>query len=496
MAQCFASIWRAATVVILSGAAARAAEFHVSPIGRPSGPGTQARPYDLVTVLSNPIGKPGDTFWIHEGIYPIGRLDVSIHGVAGRPITFRQAPGERAQIVGFLGIGGEIGYLVFRDFEFYSGEIQRMSRQTGVGFKPTDIPNFVEGIQVGAPNISFINLIVHDSVASAIYTAQEATNTLIYGCLVYNTGWASPDNAEGHSFYLQGAGEISDCIAFNTTGANFHIYANGPGWSVRNLTVDGNVAFGAGALQPVRNYRDWIVGVDKPSTTADNIVLRNNMGYAVSNSTTLTQIQIGRENVNGTLVLSSNYWPLGLVFNNWSGATVSGNVIAPQNSDPVVDLQQNLTKLVGQWNNNYYYSGSSSREVFRDGSTCCNFADWKKKTGYDTDSSCAEGRLKGTKVFVRPNRYEPGRANIVVYNWDNLDKVAVDVSSIVKAGAAYEVRNAEDFFAPPVLSGIFDGRPLQLRMSGLSVAKPAAPFRTPAPTGPRFNVFVLLPKTK
>lgn len=491
-----ASVWRMAAVAFLAGTVARAADFHVTPIGGPSGPGTEAQPYDLVTALSGSVGKPGDTFWMHEGIYPIGHLDTSVHGAAGQPITFRQARGERAQVVGSLIIEGEIGHVVFRDFELCSGEIQRLSRQTGVGFKPTDMPNHVEAIQVGAPNLSFINLIVHDSACSALYTAQEATNTLIYGCLVYNTGWASPDNAEGHSFYLQGAGEISDCIAFNTTGANFHLYANGPGWSLRNLTVDGNVAFGAGTLQQVRNYRDWIVGVDKPSTIADNIVLKNNMGFAVSNSTTLAQVQIGRENANGTVVLSSNYWPLGLVFNNWSSTTVSGNLIAPQNSDPVVDLQQNLTRLTGGWDDNYYYSGSSSREVFHSGSTGCSFGDWKKNTGYDSSSSYTRGRLKGTKVFVRPNRYEPGRANIVVYNWDNLGKVAADVRAVLNIGVAYEVRNAQDFFAPPVLSGIFDGQPLELPMTGLTVAKPMAPFQTPAPTGPTFSVFVLLPKTK
>ena len=27
-------------------------------------------------------------------------------------------------------------------------------------------------------------------------------------------------------------------------------------------------------------------------------------------------------------------------------------------------------------------------------------------------------RPTGTKVFVRPNKYEPGRANITIYNWD------------------------------------------------------------------------------
>jgi len=96
---------------------------------------------------------------------------------------------------------------------------------------------------------------------------------------------------------------------------------------------------------------------------------------------------------------------------------------------------------------------------------------------------------------VRSNRYEKGRANIVVYNWDRLAKVAVDVRSVVDVGAAYEVRNAQDFLSPPVLSGTYDNQPLVLPMTGLTVAKPMADLRTPPPTGPTFNVFVLLPRT-
>jgi hypothetical protein len=170
-------------------------------------------------------------------------------------------------------------------------------------------------------------------------------------------------------------------------------------------------------------------------------------------------------------------------------------VIAPQNSDPAIELQQNLTKTTGQWNSNYYFPCSNS-ERFRSGSRDCSFADWKNNTGFDSASSCNARRLSGTKVFVRANRYEQGRANIVVYNWDKSDKVAVDVRSVLNVGTAYEVRNAEDFFSPPVLSGAFDGQPLQLPMTRLTVAKPMAALRTPPPTGPTFNVFVLLPSNR
>ena len=493
MAQPLASIGRMAAVAFLIAGNAHAANLHVAPNGHAFGAGTEYQPYDLVTALSGSVGKPGDTFWLHEGVYPIGKLETKIHGAAGQPITFRQMPGERAQVIGGLTLWDSIGYVIFRDFELYSGQAGRVSKQIGAGFNPTDLPSFTGGIQAYAPNFSFINLVVHDTVRSAFYTSTEATNTLIYGCLVYNVGWASPDNAEGHSFYLQGAGEVSECIAFNSTGVNFHLYANSTGSWLRNLTVDGNVAFGAGTLQQVRPSRDWVVGVDNPSIAADNIVLKNNMGFATADPITLPQVQIGRENMNGTIVLSSNYWPQGVVLNNWSNATIFGNVIAPQNFGPTVELHENLTKMTGQCNSNYY-TLSSSRESFRAGSTDCSFADWKKNTGFDSASSCNAGRLS-TIWVVRPNRYETGRANIVVYNWDNSAKVAVDVHSVLNVGAAYEVRNAQDFFAPPVLSGIFDGQPLQLPMAGLTVAKPMAALRTPPPTGATFNVFVLLPKT-
>jgi len=495
MAQPLASASRIATVAIFTAGTAWCGDIHVSPVGHSFGSGSVDQPYDLVTALSGSVGKPGDTFWLHEGVYPIGNLETKIHGAPGQPITFREMPGQRAQVVGSLNLWDSIGYVIFRDFELYSGQAGRVSTQTGVGFHPTDLPNFKSGFQVYAPNFSFINLVVHDTVRSAFYTSIEATNTLIYGCIVYNVGWVSPDNAEGHSFYLQGAGEISDCIAFNSAGVNFHLYANSEGCALRNLTVDGNVAFGAGTLQKVRPSRDWVVGVDKPSVAADNIVLKNNMGYVTSDPITLTQIQVGRENMNGSVVLSSNYWPEGLVLNNWRNVTASGNTIAPQNSDPAVELQHDLIKTTGRWDNNYY-SSSSNRQKFRSDSMNCNFADWKKNTGFDASSCCSPARLRGTKVFVRPNRYESGRANIVVYNWDNSPKVSVDVHSVLDVGTPYEVRNAQDFFSPPMLSGTFNGQPLQLPMTGLTVAKPMAALRTPLPTGPTFNVFVLLPRAR
>jgi hypothetical protein len=259
------------------------------------------------------------------------------------------------------------------------------------------------------------------------------------------------------------------------------------------ITLDGNVAFNAGALQAVRAYRDWIVGVDAPASSADRIILKNNMGYAPPGSAAFNQVQIGRDGVNGSVALLNNYFPQGLVMNNWTIAAVTGNTFVGQSTNHVVALNQTQVPLATAWNVNSYLRSAEGGN-FQVNSNEYGFNDWQSATGYDQNSSYVALNLSGTKVFVRPNRYEAGRANIIVYNWDNLSHVSVDVSPVMATNAAYEVRNAEDFFAPPVLSGVFDGQPLNLPMTGLTVAVPNGPLRTPPPTGPTLNVFILLPR--
>jgi hypothetical protein len=472
-----------------------AADLYVSTTGMPSGPGTMAQPYELATALSGQVGRAGDTFWLRDGNYVLGHIETTIHGAPQNPITFRSMPEERARVDGSISFFNSIGYVVLRDFELYSSDTNRASSQVDAGFNVTDI-KIIPGIASYSPNLTFINLIVHDQTRHGFYISQVSSNNLIYGCLVYNNGWVSPDNAEGHGIYGQGAEgskEISDNLVFNNSGANMHIYENASGQHLAGLTLDGNVVFNAGAIQNVRAYRDWIVGTDAPAVSADRIVLKNNMGYDPPGSGAYDQVQIGRQGVNGSVALLNNYLPQGLLVNNWTIAAVAGNLFAAQRGNPIVSLDQTEVVLAAAWDNNSYIS-STTGEDFVSNSIEYSFTDWQSATGYDEHSTYEVGTLRGTKIFVRSNRYDAGRANIIVYNWGNLTNVSVDVSAVLASGAAYEVRNAQDFFAAPVLSGTFIGQPLELPMRGLTVAVPNGPLLTPPPTGPIFNAFILLPR--
>ena len=91
-------------------------------------------------------------------------------------------------------------------------------------------------------------------------------------------------------------------------------------------------------------------------------------------------------------------------------------------------------------------------------------------------------------------QFEPGRANIVIYNWDLKPSVPVDLTaSGIKVGDHYQIRDVENWFNGPVVSGTYSGAPVSIPMTGLTVMQPfgSIPY-PPSHTAPQFGVFVLL----
>ena len=95
------------------------------------------------------------------------------------------------------------------------------------------------------------------------------------------------------------------------------------------------------------------------------------------------------------------------------------------------------------------------------------------------------------KVTILANAYEPGRATIVIYNWNGSATQAVDLTGVVSPGAAYEIHNAQNFYGSPVVSGTYAGGSVTLPMTGLTPATPVG-FAAPPSTGPAFAAFVVL----
>jgi len=142
------------------------------------------------------------------------------------------------------------------------------------------------------------------------------------------------------------------------------------------------------------------------------------------------------------------------------------------------------------WDNNTYF-GPTPGALFSWNGKGLNFSQWRDATGFDRSSSFTANSPSGVKVVVRPNRYEKGRANIAIYNWDHKASVSVDVSQVLQAGDAYELRDVQDLFGAPVLAGKYSGGPLQVPMTPGKMMRSPAGGSAPPSTLPEFGAFLL-----
>jgi len=457
-------------------AAARAPDFFVSPTGSPSGDGSFTRPWDLATALAGPAEvTPGSTIWLRGGMYtnaadPRGFAS-TLMGTPDAPIVVRQYPGERATVTNILFVTGAYTW-------FWGFEVTHPAPQQGV----------MHGVHLKGPGIKVINLVVHDATDDGIFIGPEATGSEVTGSIVYNNG--RTDNLT-HGIYCKsqtGRLLLKDNIVFDNWAYCFHCYAN-DGPYIQNIDLEGNVAFN-NYVWGVPSDADILVGGNFP---ASGITVNENYTYRTSYTNTMTA-DIGNNAVtNQDVVCTNNYfvggwWRMGA----WASAIVKGNTLFNFTAGGMVWA---LGTTSGQaWSDNALF-GDPTAVVWRHDTTdVTTFDGWRTQTGFADPGTYAGSAPTGIKIVVRPNQYEPGRANIIVYNWAQQSAVSVDVSGILNRGDRYVVQNAEDFYGPPTASGIYTGRPLDLPMVGIKPPSPVgvATAQAAPVTGPTFNVFVLM----
>ncbi len=250
-------------------------EWHVTVTGLPTGNGTESNPWDLQTALSQPntIVKPGDTVWLHGGVY-LGRFVSSLNGSSINFITVSSYPGEWAVIDGNINplVGSELyspinpcvnpsarglygieddddfimtindledlsfysesriaipnyvlkvtkGYVIYKDFEVsLMGNFNRIldTCNTSNGFVD------LTGIDHSPTNTSnnkckFINLVVRNIPGSGIGSWKYTEDSEIYGCIISNNGFILYND--------------TNCTSSTNT---FRVFGKGPGIYTQN----------------------------------------------------------------------------------------------------------------------------------------------------------------------------------------------------------------------------------------------------------------------
>ena len=453
------------------------ADFFVSPGGSPSGDGSFANPWDLATALSGPAAvTPGSTIWLRGGTYtnPADSrgFESKLTGTADAPIVVRQFPGERATVTRTLLVTGP--YTWFWGFEVTNPDPQ--------------LPLALHGVNVHGPGTKLINLVVHDATDDGIFIWPQATGAEVNGSIVYNNG--RTDNLT-HGIYCKSATAtllLKDNIVFDNWAFGFHCFAN-DGPYIQNMDLEGNVAFN-NYIWGVPWDADILVGGAYP---ASGITVNENYTYRSDNANTMTA-DIGSYVVaNQDVVCTNNYfaggfWRMGA----WSSATVTGNTLYNFTTGGMVWA---LGTTSGQtWSANTFLGDPTAIAWRHDSADVTTFDNWLGQAGLVDPGTYAGTAPAGVKIVVRANQYEPGRANIIIYNWAQESTVSVDVSGILTPGDQYVVQNAQDFYGAPIASGTYSGGTLQLPMVSVAAPSPIGVTTTrPAPvTGPTFNVFALM----
>ncbi|MCA1745616.1 MAG: T9SS type A sorting domain-containing protein, partial [Bacteroidales bacterium] len=77
-----------------------------------------------------------------------------------------------------------------------------------------------------------------------------------------------------------------------------------------------------------------------------------------------------------------------------------------------------------------------------------------------------------TRHYVIRNRYEAGRAQIVVYNWGHRNDLLVDLSTVLAVGSNFQIWDVMNFSGGPIITGVYNGGAVQVPLNLSSIEKP------------------------
>ena len=470
-----------------------AADFFVAVDGSPRGDGSNERPWDLPTALARTKHvAAGDTVCLAEGTYG-GAVECLLAGSAEKPIVVRARSRQRA-VIDCRAVNGRSGLFTirgpdvrFQDLEFTCSDTLRSSSQTG-SF-PTDVDR--GGIHAAADRISLVNLIIHDVGVVGLWSQGESGE--VYGCVIFNNGWRAADRGHGHGIYTQnvrGTKRLVDNVIFNQFGHGIHAYGSKKA-VLEGYHIEGNILFNNGAAAGTGHRTvNLLVGGDQ---SADRISVVENVSYHAGCDH--TTVQLGYGPPSRRIEVRRNYFAGFVRCLPWEQATVLDNTFVAGSSMIELHAMPGFRSRY-DWNRNTYFAEEKAFAPFAvleaARRTSGRWNEWRAETGFDADGSYVKGPARGRHVIVRPNRYEPGRAHVAVFNWDRAPEVDVDLSGVLNSGERYRIVAAADVLGPPVKQGTYDGRPVTIPMRAGKAAPPIGLSDAELPgTEPEFGAYVV-----
>lgn len=533
-------------LLILLYAEVQAGSFFVSSNANAAGDGSFSNPWQLQTALNHPATlQPGDTVWIKGGTYT-NSFDAQTsfacftNGQEGAPIIFRNYNHERVVLDGnlentlYLGLG-KCSYTWFWGIEV-SNSYSTNRTTTTMG-----------GVNCSAENIRFINMIVHDT-GSGIDTWKTAHNSETYGCIIYYIGNDdSNGSGHGHGMYLQNdtsaVRNISNNIVFSTFSYGMKVWQTTNTAPLGKFNIERNIIFNGGEAS---------VNTGNATRTHNFFIVPNNYQNIKSVSASSSGKAIFHLD---PAVTAQNEWPVGtnIIGTGFTGAAVAYNL--PQKiiaTDPLKKwFETDLDFLTGATSggsmvrpatdmvirHNYTYSGnklarppvnafglnSGMIDMVLDSNVLTGqtrigpmnliigentsvrgnkiisgippayvYYLWGFNESVFPENEYYPDLPTGLDYYVLPNKYEAGRANIAIYNWDSVATVQIDVSAAgLQKGDEYELVNVMDYHNDIIKGKMPSDGIISVPMTGHTSAEVVGSSKPVVSQFPQFGAFVL-----
>lgn len=387
--------------------AAQAADVFVSPDGNATNAGTEQSPWDIASAWG---GKqkiaPGSTIHMMPGVYRHpqrewagGGFVMTLAGSAEAPIHIKPHAGGRVTIDGGLTVHGSSQYVWMWDMEFTISESAQWNRRiTEKGSHPRPAIDQPQG-----------GITVNGGKGSKFINLVVHDNN--------STGiaiWRGAVDAEVHGCLIYNNGWIGP--------DRFH----GPGIYTQNETgnkwITDNILFG--------NYSTTIQAYGSKNAWVDGFRIIGNISFAPMVEGGRARFLIGGGRPSKDIVVSENIL---------HRVPLQVGYTAPHNEDCVV-------------HDNVLVNAKMSISKYKQ-------VDQKNNITIDAKAARPD---RPHDAYLRPNKYDPNRANLALFNWQRAPEVAVDFSGFLTPGQKFRVVNAMDFFGPPVVESTFDGKPVAM----------------------------------
>lgn len=455
-----------------------ATSYYVSPAGSSNGQGTSASPWNLQTALNSPRISPGDTIWIAGGTY-VGNFIAGLSGREGNPIIYRAVPGQEPILDGNTNNGTNEVLRINGNYLWFWGLTITNSASSSDNY-------YKDGVFFGGANSKLVNCIVRNNGGNGVGFWQTAVNSEVYGCIIYHNGYMGSDRGHGHGIYGQNASLlkiIRDNVMFHSYGVGIHIYSESG--SIQGFSIEGNTIFNSGIPGAKFIERNILIG---GLQQADRITITGNHIYNRPNYQSKASIQLGYDASNRNAEVSDNKIVDGSLYmiKGWNSLQVLRNSIYARNSQMQLIAFDNFNNITSPLFNNNKYFGGTLAEM--------NFQTWKTNSKQDANSTYSSSMPTQNEYYVIKNRYEGGRANVVVYNWSRAENMMVDLSTVLSTNSRFSIYDAMNLGAGPVVSGTYSGGAIRIPLNLNSIEQP---IRADSNRGdlehtlPEFGVFIV-----